>query len=154
VSASLERRPRYGDHHGTVTNAPKQATRRASGCAASSGRGRPIQPVIVRLTARQVEVVAHAASDADNVWAPLSQLDGHAALAARLKEWRGSRLVSSLLLGLLILAAFPTDRSYLTLTDVARKCSISPSTAHRYTHTLIAAGLLERDSLTRQYRRA
>jgi IclR helix-turn-helix domain len=98
--------------------------------------------------------VAHSASDADNVRASLSQLGGHAALAARLQAWRGSRLVSSLLLGLLVLASFPADRSYLTLTDVARKCSISPSTAHRYTHTLIAAGLLERDSLSRQYRLA
>jgi DNA-binding MarR family transcriptional regulator len=64
------------------------------------------------------------------------------------------RLSRSLLLGLLLLSALPTDGSYVGLTVLARALEMSMSTAHRYASTLVAAGLLERDPATRQYRLA
>jgi len=64
------------------------------------------------------------------------------------------RLSSSLLSGLLVLATFPQDRSYLGNLDVAETLNMSRTTTHRYITTLRAVGLLERDPATRKYRRA
>jgi DNA-binding IclR family transcriptional regulator len=65
-----------------------------------------------------------------------------------------ARLSRSLLAGLLMLASFPSDRSYVGIAELARMLDMSPSTTHRYVTTLLAAGLLERDPRTRQYRLA
>ncbi len=64
------------------------------------------------------------------------------------------RLSRSLLSGLLLLACFPTDGTYLSNTEVARLVGMNMSTAHRYISTLVSVGLLERDPGTRQYRLA
>ncbi len=63
-----------------------------------------------------------------------------------------ANLSSSLLSGLLVLAAFPADGSSLGNAEVARMMGMNPSTAHRYITTLVVAGLLERDPGTRRYR--
>jgi DNA-binding MarR family transcriptional regulator len=63
-------------------------------------------------------------------------------------------LSRSLLRGLLVLTCFPPDGGYLANADIARTIGIDPSTVHRYISTLVAIGLLERDSSTRQYRLA
>ncbi len=63
-------------------------------------------------------------------------------------------LSRSFLLGLSLLAGFPADGSDLSITDTARMLDMSPSTAHRYVSTLVAAGLLEQDTGTRLYRLA
>ena len=111
--------------------------------------------MFVALSTAQVEQVVLAASDGGSMSVLLSGLgDRRTALAARRQRLESSRLSRSLLLGLLILASFPADGSYLSVTDVARTCATSPSTAHRYISTLIAVGLLERDSGTREYRLA
>jgi hypothetical protein len=115
--------------------------------------GGPTDAVVVVLSDIQVEHVLRSASDAGNTQALLAGLGaGRRALAARVRRPGNSRLCSSLLLGLLIFASFPADGSYLGITAIARECDISVSTAHRYTSTLVAAGLLERNSRTREYR--
>ena len=50
----------------------------------------------------------------------------------------------SLVLGLLLLVAFPSDGKPRGLGEVAGEIGISPSTAHRYLKTLTWMGLLER----------
>jgi hypothetical protein len=117
------------------------------------GADKPVgfkKPVLIELSPDQLSQVVRAASDGGHVSMLLSGLD-HArdALVAGLDY---SRLSSSLLRGLLILASFPADGSYLTITELSRLTGRSMSTTHRYVSTLLAVGLLERDPLTREYR--
>ena len=62
------------------------------------------------------------------------------------------RLSRSLLLGLRLLSCFPADGAYLSNTEVAVKCDMNLSTAHRYVSTFVVVGLLERDPASRRYR--
>lgn len=64
------------------------------------------------------------------------------------------RLSRSLLSGLLVLACFPRDGTLLGVAQLARRLNMSPSAAHRYISTLLAAKLIERDPDTRRYRLA
>lgn len=64
------------------------------------------------------------------------------------------RLPRSLLGGLMMLASFPRDGSYLANTTVARRLGINPRTSHRYLGAVVDAGLLERHPSTRHYRLA
>jgi len=75
-------------------------------------------------------------------------------LALAPEQLEDPRLSRSLLLGLSLLAALPTDGSDVSLTALARALGMSMSTAHRYAATLTATGLLERDPTTRRYRLA
>ena len=75
-------------------------------------------------------------------------------LAREPRQMEDSRLSRSLLAGLLMLASFPTDGSYLANAEIARMLGMNPSTTHRYVSTLVAVGLLERDPSTRRYRLA
>jgi hypothetical protein len=63
-----------------------------------------------------------------------------------------SRLSRSLMLGVLLLAAFPSDGGYIGNSDLAHALDLSASTTHRYVTTLVALGLVERDPATRKYR--
>jgi DNA-binding MarR family transcriptional regulator len=65
-----------------------------------------------------------------------------------------TRLSQSLLSGLLMLAAVPSDGSYVGNAQLAQTLGMPMSTAHRYITTLVAAGLVERDPATRKYRLA
>lgn len=65
----------------------------------------------------------------------------------------GSRLSRSLLSGLLVLAAFPANRSFVGNAEMAAKLGMTLTTTHRYISTLLAVGLVERDPNTRKYRR-
>jgi hypothetical protein len=121
--------------------------------AAAAQRGPGGEPLCIELSAAQVDQVVRAASDGSRVSVLLSGLAGvRAALAAGAQQ--NSRLSGSLLSGLLILAIFPTDGSYLAIAEIARMTGKSPSTSHRYVSTLISVGLLERDPRTRRYRLA
>lgn len=64
------------------------------------------------------------------------------------------RLSRTLLLGLLVFASFRPDGTYRRVIDIAQMLEMRPSTAHRYLATLVAVGLLERDSVSRKYRNA
>jgi hypothetical protein len=128
-----------------VTAAERGPTRSAADKLACS-----TQPVLIELSPDQLGQVVRAASEGAHISMLLSGLD-HAreALAAGLDS---SRLSSSLLRGLLILASFPADGSCVTITELSRLTGRSMSTTHRYVATLFAVGLLERDPLTREYR--
>jgi DNA-binding MarR family transcriptional regulator len=97
--------------------------------------------------------VIQAAAHGDNVSTVLPGFaDMRAAFAATPDIQENSRLSSSLLTGLLLLASFPTDRSYIGIAELSRSTGKSQSTVHRYVSTLAAVGLLERDAHTHQYR--
>jgi hypothetical protein len=111
------------------------------------------EAVVVVLSAAQVEQVVRAASDGGSISVLLSGLADMRrvleAMPAQLEDWRLSR---SLLAGILMLASFPADGSYLGNAQLARMLGMDPSTTHRYISTLVAVGLLERDPSTRRYR--
>jgi hypothetical protein len=113
------------------------------------------EPVYIELSQAQVDRVVRAASGAGTMSALLSGLaDVREILEAAPERIDDRRLSRSLLSGLLLLACFPTDGTYLSNTEVARIVGMNMSTAHRYISTLVAVGLLERDPRTRQYRLA
>jgi hypothetical protein len=113
------------------------------------------KPVLLELTAAQVGQVLHHASSSGSLSLLLSGLPKIERILQeapwRLEDERYSR---SLLLGLLILAVFPVDRSYAGNVDIARALDINISTTHRYLSTLVSVGLLERHPTTRKYRLA
>jgi hypothetical protein len=108
------------------------------------------KPVSIELSPEQLSQVVRSASEGGHISMLLSGLD-HArdALAVGLDY---SRLSSSLLCGLLILASFPADGSCVTITELSRLTGRSMSTTHRYVSTLLAVGLVERDPVAREYR--
>jgi hypothetical protein len=111
--------------------------------------------VFIDLSPAQVEHVVRASADGGSI---SELLAGHAdltrALATSLRGLDDERLSRSLLAGLVILASFPADGSYVGNAEVARMLEINPSTSHRYVSTLVAARLLEQDPDTRRYRRS
>ncbi|HLH13904.1 MAG TPA: helix-turn-helix domain-containing protein [Solirubrobacteraceae bacterium] len=108
--------------------------------------------ITIDLTRSQVDQVVRRNSDADGVASVLRGLSDRG-LAEDFESLSSSpRLSRSLLLGLRVLACFPTDGDALAVTDVAGRLGLSPSTTHRYMTTLLAAGLLEQDPQTRRYR--
>jgi DNA-binding transcriptional ArsR family regulator len=108
--------------------------------------------ITIELTRAQVDQVVRDSSGSDAVSSILHGLaeggieSSYPALAA------SPRLSRSLLLGLLVLAAFPSDGEALAVSDVATRLELSPSTTHRYMTTLLAVGLLEQDPRSRRYR--
>ena len=82
-----------------------------------------------------------------------------AADAAQMTELRyralldDRRLSRSLLAGLLVLSCF-TPSNELGIAELSRRLGMRASTTHRYVATLLAAGLLERDPVSRRYRLA
>jgi hypothetical protein len=61
------------------------------------------------------------------------------------------RLSRSLLRGLSILTCFGPDGAPRGILELARTLGMSPSTTHRYAHTLVQLGLLERCPNSRKY---
>lgn len=109
--------------------------------------------VVIELSAAQVDRVVRGAAEGGNMSVLLSGLkDVREVLAQEPRQLDDSRLSRSLLAGLLMLACFPTDGSYLANAEIARMLDMNPSTTHRYVSTLVAVGLLERDPATRRYR--
>ncbi|HWG07491.1 MAG TPA: helix-turn-helix domain-containing protein [Solirubrobacteraceae bacterium] len=116
--------------------------------------GREGGPILLELSAAQVDEVIGAAGESNGIRGALSGARTLTALGARAALLEHPGLSRSLLAGLIVLAAFPTDRSYLGNSQVAEIVGMSLATTHRYISTLLAAGLLERDPQTRKYRRA
>jgi DNA-binding MarR family transcriptional regulator len=109
--------------------------------------------VSIELSAAQIDRVVRIAADGGNMSVLLAALtDVRAVLAREPRQLENSKLSHSLLSGLLMLASFPTDGSYLGNADIARLLDMNPSTTHRYVSTLVAVGLIERDPSTRRYR--
>jgi hypothetical protein len=110
-------------------------------------------PVLIELSRAQVDRIVRNAADGGNMSVLLSGLkDIRAVLAREPRQLEDGRLSRSLLAGLLMLASFPSDGSYLGNAEIARLLDMNPSTTHRYVSTLVAVGLLERDPATRRYR--
>jgi hypothetical protein len=111
--------------------------------------------VAIELSPAQIDRVIRSAAEGGSMSVLLSGLsDVREVLAREPRQMEDSRLSRSLLAGLLMLASFPTDGSYLANAEIARMLGMNPSTTHRYVSTLVAVGLLERDPSTRRYRLA
>lgn len=111
------------------------------------------EKVLIELSPAQVDRVIRSAADGGSMSLLLSGLrDVREVLAREPRQLEDSRLSRSLLAGLLMLASFPTDGSYVGNAEIARMLDMNPSTTHRYVSTLVAVGLLERDPSTRRYR--
>jgi hypothetical protein len=111
------------------------------------------EKVSIELSPAQVDRVVRSAAEGGSMSVLLSGLrDVREVLAREPRQMDDSRLSRSLLAGLLMLASFPTDGSYLGNAEIARMLDMNPSTTHRYVSTLMAVGLLERDPTTRRYR--
>lgn len=113
------------------------------------------EKIQIELSRSQVDRIVRNAADGGNMSVLLSGLkDIRDMLAREPRQLEDSRLSRSLLAGLLMLASFPSDGSYLGNAEIARLLDMNPSTTHRYVSTLVAVGLLERDPSTRRYRLA
>ncbi len=109
--------------------------------------------ISIELTRTQVDEVVRASSATKaGVSNILHGLSGSGITSSWLELSDSPRLSRSLLLGLLVLASFPADGDSMTVTDVAVRLRMSPSTTHRYMTTLLAVGLLEQDPRSRRYR--
>lgn len=113
------------------------------------------EAVNLELSRAQVDKIVRAAAEAGSMSLLLTGLGDSRETLERAQRQIGdtdANLSSSLLSGLLVLAAFPSDGSSLGNAEVARMMGMNPSTAHRYITTLVVAGLLEKDTGTRRYR--
>jgi hypothetical protein len=121
---------------------------------AGRAAGRP-QPgsVSLDLSGDQVDQVMREAFDTAALsFMLVGRAGARAARQAAQQDLDDKRLSRSLVCGLLMLSAFPADRSSVRLVDIARDLDLRKSTAHRYLSTLVAVGLVERDEETRGYR--
>jgi hypothetical protein len=119
------------------------------------------EPITIELSKTQVDQVIRAAGEGGTMSVLLSALkDPRWTLSIDSDEWSypaqldDRRLSRSLLSGLLVLSCFPADGGSLGIAELARRLDMNTSTTHRYVTTLLAVGLLERDSATRRYRLA
>jgi DNA-binding transcriptional ArsR family regulator len=139
-----------------ITMAKPVATTAAQPTRRSPAKGEPAaQPVTlsVELSAAQVHEVVQAAAEGGHVSTVLSGVANmREAFSAAPEMLDNERLSGSLLTGLMLLASFPTDGSYMGIAELSRIAGVSQSTVHRYVSTLTAVGLLERDVRTRKYR--
>jgi DNA-binding transcriptional ArsR family regulator len=106
----------------------------------------------IELTRAQLDRVLRGGADTEGISQRLRGLAEKTSTSEFKELSQSPRLSRSLVLGLLVLAAFPLDGDALAVTDVAARLEMSPSTTHRYLTTLLAVGLLEQDPRTRRYR--
>jgi hypothetical protein len=116
---------------------------------------------MIELSKAQVDKVIRAAGQGGTMSVLLTALkDPSWTLGLDAEEWvqpaqmEDRRLSRSLLSGLLVLSCFPPDGADLGIAELARMLAMNTSTTHRYVTTLLAVGLLDRDSTTRRYRLA
>jgi DNA-binding MarR family transcriptional regulator len=108
----------------------------------------------LKLSDAQVRDVVEAASNGDGLRSALyGALHPGFIETQRWSDLTDPALSRSLIAGLLILSTFPDDGTHIGNAEVAALRGMSVSTSHRYISTLVAMGLLERDSETRKYRR-
>lgn len=139
----------------TGKRVPRAGKRTAS--AASRIAAENEEMVMLTLSSAQIEQVLRAATP-DTEAGVVEMLTSEQLAGARESRYRAlledRRLSRSLLAGLLVLTCFPTGGGELGIADLARHLDMRTSTIHRYVSTLLAAGLLERDPVSRQYRLA
>jgi hypothetical protein len=142
-------------------------------CLANEGAGRvPTRPapskkqgsnkagIVVELSKAQIDQIVRDAGDGGTMSVLLAAISGpdwvlaydaERLLPARFESARYSR---SLLLGLVVLSCFVGAEEGLGVAEVAGMLQMENSTTHRYMSTLLAAGLLEQDPVSRRYRLA
>jgi hypothetical protein len=152
--ATASRGTRLRHHNGGANALPDGPKTIDLGARESvSVTGADAEKIVIELSPAQVDRVVRGAAESGNMSVLLSGLDDvREVLAREPRQLEDSRLSRSLLAGLLMLASFPTDGSYLGNAEIARMLDMNPSTTHRYVSTLVAVGLLERDPATRRYR--
>ena len=114
--------------------------------------------VTIELDSAQVDQVVLAASQGGSIAVLLAGLGdvrqtlSHELAGHGLSELDDPRISRSLLRGLLLLATMPTNGSCMGIAEMASAVGMNASTTHRYVTTLVVAGLLQRDPVTRKYR--
>jgi IclR helix-turn-helix domain len=128
------------------TGAPGRRRRR--------GRPGPQQGTIaIELTDAQIALVVREAMGGGRPFPTLSRgLRSDGAVSAYHALQADPQLSCSLIAGMLVLAAVPEDRSYISIAEIARQTEMNSSTTHRYVKTLLALGLLDQNPATRKYR--
>ncbi len=130
--------------------AAEKGKRKVTGRRPASARE---EHVVLTLSPAQVEQILRSATSDERAGAG-GMLTADQLSLARERRYRGllddRRLSRSLLAGLLVLACFPPTVA-MGIADLARRLDMRTSTIHRYVSTLLAAGLLERDPISRQY---
>jgi hypothetical protein len=111
--------------------------------------------ITIALTDDQLAHVMKGLSQRDTLAGLATDVDLAAAVADSLDETEAEALGShSLVRGLRILAALPSDGGELELAGLARALQMAPSTVHRYLQTWIACGVVQRDERSRRYKRS
>jgi predicted transcriptional regulator len=138
-----------------------QRAGRPAGRSAPSKDGSREEKILIELSKAQVDQVVRDAGQGGTMSVLLSALrDPEWTLALDSDDWaypaqmEDRRLSRSLLSGLLVLSCFSLDGDDLGIAELARMLNMNTSTTHRYVTTLLAVGLLERDSSSRRYRLA
>lgn len=106
---------------------------------------------LTKAQAARLVRAANALQDAADVVAGLDASPELLASARRIMS--DERYSRSLARGMMVFASFPSDGHARSVTDVADRLSMSPSMVHRYVATFAEMGLLERDPISRTYRR-
>jgi predicted transcriptional regulator len=135
---------------------------RSAGSGAPTGESSgAAEKILIELSKAQVDQVVRNAGQGGTMSVLLSALrDPDWTLAFDSDDWaypaqmEDRRLSRSLLSGLLVLSCFSLDGEDLGIAELARMLNMNTSTTHRYVTTLLAVGLLERDSSSRRYRLA
>jgi hypothetical protein len=129
--------------------------------APAGDTGATAEKISIELSKAQVDQVVRNAGQGGTMSVLLSALrDPDWTLAFDSDDWaypaqmEDRRLSRSLLSGLLVLSCFSLDGEDLGIAELARMLNMNTSTTHRYVTTLLAVGLLERDSSSRRYRLA
>jgi hypothetical protein len=115
-------------------------------------QNRSPEGISLALTSGQVAQVVEAASGGERPQLLFGPEGIRALIASPLFD--NPKISKSLLLGLLILVSFPSDGSERGNNEIAQELGLAASTTHRYLHTLVVAGLLEQNPVTRQYLRS
>lgn len=138
-----------------------RGTGRAEHAAPAGDTGAAAEKILIELSKAQVDQVVRNAGQGGTMSVLLSALrDPDWTLAFDSDDWaypaqmEDRRLSRSLLSGLLVLSCFSLDGEDLGIAELARMLNMNTSTTHRYVTTLLAVGLLERDSSSRRYRLA
>ena len=133
----------------------ERSTQAPFGLAGSPGSMSDARIVRVDLSEAQVAQVVRSTSAGSGLAASLADLTEPPTLRDSVAPLLPDRHYSrSVLLGLLVLGAFPPDGGERALTNVAAELELPAGTTHRYIGTWLAVGLLEQDPASRRYKRA
>jgi hypothetical protein len=114
----------------------------------------PENGIQIELSKAQIKQVVREAAEDDGLLGVLGNGLKDRDIGAIGASMEDTRFSLSLLRALMVLASYPADGTPRSVSDVAKELGMGVSTAHRYTSTFAEVGVLERDAVSRQYRRA